>query len=68
MSAILNALKKLEDEKNSIDDTISLDELKIHSDGLEISNSIGEKLFQWRGKILLVLAGIIFGGLISKFF
>ena len=68
MSAILNALKKLENEKNSIDDTISLDKLKIHSDGIEISNSIGEKLFQWRGKILLVLAGILFGGLIGKLY
>jgi hypothetical protein len=68
MSAILNALKKLEDEKSSIDDSISFNELKIHSEPGESSNPLRDKLLQWRGKILLVLAGILFGGLIGKLY
>jgi hypothetical protein len=68
MSAILNALKKLEDEKNSIDDSISLNELKIHSGCEESPTPLAEKLLHWRGKILLILVGILFGGLIGKFY
>jgi hypothetical protein len=68
MSAILNALKKLEDEKNSIDDSISLNELKINSGCEEPPNPFGEKMLRWRSKILLILAGIVFGGLIGKFY
>ncbi len=68
MSAILEALKKLEEEKSSINPAISLKQLNIDSGGAERSNSLSEKLFQWRGKILLVLAGIILGGLIGKVF
>ena len=68
MSTILKALKKLEEEKDAIDHSISLKELNIDGAGPEYPNSFGEKLLKWRGKILLVLAGIIFGGLICKFF
>ncbi len=68
MSVILKALKKLEDEKNSIDDTISLKELNIHGGQVECHKSFREKLAQWRGRILFILAGIILGGLIGKFF
>ncbi len=67
MSSILKALKKLEEEKNSIDHAIPLKELNIHGDD-EGPDSLREKVLQWRGKILLVLAGIILGGLIGKVF
>ncbi len=67
MSSILKALKKLEEEKNSIDHAIPLKELNIHGDE-QRPDSLREKLLQWRGKILLVLAGIILGGLIGKVF
>ena len=67
MSSILKALKKLEEEKNSIDHAIPLKELNIHGDEKR-PDSLREKLLQWRGKILLVLAGIILGGLIGKVF
>ncbi|MGV7220740.1 MAG: hypothetical protein ACQ9MH_04355 [Nitrospinales bacterium] len=66
MSVILKALKKLEDEKQYIDDGISLDEFEVHSEDLESSNSVGDKILRWRGKILLVLTGILFGGIIGK--
>ena len=68
MSAILDALKKLENEKSSMDDSISFNEIKIHSEGGEPKNLLRDKLLQWRGKILLVLAGILFGGLIGKLY
>ena len=69
MSAILEALKKLEEEKTSIDCAISLKELNLDGggDGDRRPNSLGEKLRQWRGRILLVLVGIILGALIGKF-
>ncbi len=66
MSAIFNALKKLEEEKSAMDSDISLKELNIDGVGVECPNSLGDKLLQWRGKILLVIAGIILGGLIGK--
>jgi len=66
MSVILKALKKLEDEKKIIHDGISLNELEIHSKGIESSNSLGDRFLRWRGRILLVLAGILFGGFIGK--
>ena len=67
MSAILEALKKLEEEKTSIDCAISLKELNLDGGGDGRPNSLGEKLRQWRGRILLVLVGIILGALIGKF-
>ena len=66
MSAILKALKKLEDEKQYIDDRISLDKLEIHSEGMENPDTLREKLPKWSGKILLILTGVLFGGLIGK--
>ena len=68
MSVIREALKKLENEKNSIDDSISLKELNIHGKQVECHESFREKLAHWRGRILLILAGIILGCLIGKFF
>ena len=68
MSSILKALKKLEEEKKSIDDTISLKEINLHGENVEYKISIEEKLAQWRGRIFLILAGILLGGLLGKFF
>ena len=65
MSAILEALKKLEEEKTSIDCAISLKGLNL--DGDTRPNPSGEKLRQWRGRIILALASILLGALIGKF-
>lgn len=67
MSAILEALKKLEEEKTSIDCAISLKGLNLDGDGDTRPNPSGEKLRQWRGRIILALASILLGALIGKF-
>ena len=67
MSAIFNTLKKLEEEKSSLDPAISMENLIFHDGGTESPESFREKPLPWRGRILLVLAGIILGGLMGKF-
>lgn len=67
MSAIFNTLKKLEEEKSSLDPAISMENLIFHDGDFESPESFLEKPRPWRGKILLIAGGIILGAVIGRF-